>query len=96
MQAHSRTRPAGLLGLTAVIFSLLVTGSAGIASAGEAGEAREPIGDPISGHIEDGTLQFELQTVAEGHGLTAPNWGTYAPVSRTSCSSSTRTGRSGL
>jgi len=38
-----------------------------------------PIDDPIPGHIEDAGLQVELQTVAEGHGLTAPNWGTFAP-----------------
>src|SRR3712207_5049660 len=36
-----------------------------------------PIDDPIPGHIEDGAIQIELQTVTEG--LTAPNWGTFAP-----------------
>ena len=43
------------------------------------GEIRAPIGDPIPGHIDDGALQLELQTITEGDGLTAPNWGTYAP-----------------
>jgi glucose/arabinose dehydrogenase len=38
-----------------------------------------PIDDPIPGHIDDGALQMELQTLAEGRGLTAPNWGTFAP-----------------
>src|SRR3712207_2334137 len=37
----------------------------------------EPIDDPIPGHIRDGAIQLELQTVSEG--LTAPNWGTWAP-----------------
>jgi hypothetical protein len=38
-----------------------------------------PIDDPIPGHIEDGAIQMELETLAEGDGLTAPNWGTFAP-----------------
>jgi glucose/arabinose dehydrogenase len=38
-----------------------------------------PIDDPIPGHIKDGAIQLELQTVTEGNGLTAPNWGTFAP-----------------
>lgn len=40
---------------------------------------QEPIDDPIPGHIDDGRLQMELQTLTEGRGLTAPNWGTFAP-----------------
>jgi len=40
---------------------------------------RRPIDNPIKGHIRDGAIQVELQTVAEGNGLTAPNWGTFAP-----------------
>lgn len=39
----------------------------------------EPIDDPIPGHIDDGKIQVELQTLAEGKGITAPNWGTFAP-----------------
>ncbi|HEV3486397.1 MAG TPA: hypothetical protein VG106_13385, partial [Vicinamibacterales bacterium] len=38
-----------------------------------------PIQDPIPGHIENGRIQLELETLAEGNGLTAPNWGTFAP-----------------
>jgi glucose/arabinose dehydrogenase len=38
-----------------------------------------PIDDPIPGHIEDGNVQMELETLTEGRGLTAPNWGTFAP-----------------
>lgn len=79
MQPHTQLTPRRVLSLTAVIFSLLVVGTAGIAWAEDSPEAREPIGDPIPGHIDDGALQFELQTVTEGVGLTAPNWGTYAP-----------------
>lgn len=37
------------------------------------------IDDPIKGEVRDGPIQAELQTVAEGNGLTAPNWGTFAP-----------------
>lgn len=37
------------------------------------------IDDPIHGHIADGAIQLELETLAEGRGLTAPNWGTFAP-----------------
>jgi glucose/arabinose dehydrogenase len=39
----------------------------------------QPIDDPIPGHIRNGAIQVQLQTVAEGNGLTAPNWGTFAP-----------------
>lgn len=39
----------------------------------------EPIDDPIPGHIERGAIQVQLQTLTEGEGLTAPNWGAFAP-----------------
>ena len=64
--------------------SALVLGAA--ASIGSAGATAvdipphaEPIDDPIKGHIDEGRIQLELQTVAEGRGITAPNWGTFAP-----------------
>lgn len=38
-----------------------------------------PIENPYPGQVEDGALQMEMETLAEGRGLTAPNWGTYAP-----------------
>ena len=37
------------------------------------------VGDPIPGHIENGRVQGELEVLTEGNGLTAPNYGTYAP-----------------
>jgi glucose/arabinose dehydrogenase len=51
------------------------------AVAGHLDDARpgEPIDDPIPGHVENGAIQLELETLAEGDGLTAPNWGTFAP-----------------
>jgi glucose/arabinose dehydrogenase len=64
-----------VLGMTA---ALVLVASSLQAGAREA-VAREPIDDPIPGHIEEGALQMELQTLAEGRGLTAPNWGTFAP-----------------
>lgn len=57
----------------------LVSGALAGASANGTSGTHEPIDDPIPGHIADGAIQLELQTVAEGAGLTAPNWGTYAP-----------------
>jgi len=39
----------------------------------------EPIDDPIPGHVENGAIQLQMQTLTEGNGLTAPNWGTFAP-----------------
>ena len=38
-----------------------------------------PIDNPIPGHVENGAIQLKLQTLTEGSGLTAPNWGTFAP-----------------
>ena len=46
---------------------------------GPGNTALRPIDDPIPGGIRNGQIQLELQTVAEGKGLTAPNWGTSAP-----------------
>lgn len=79
MQPHTHAGPRLILGLTGLAFSLVLAGSAGIATAGPSNNAPEPIDDPIPGHIDDGAIQLELQTIAEGDGLTAPNWGTYAP-----------------
>lgn len=59
--------------------ALAITTSLGGASASEAPNPREAIDDPIPGHIDDGDIQLELQTLTEEDGLTAPNWGTYAP-----------------
>ena len=65
---------------TALALSLLATGGAATAShLDDPPDPSEPIGDPIPGHIEDGRIQMELETLAEGDGLTAPNWGTFAP-----------------
>lgn len=79
MQAHTNIRPGVLLGFTAVAFSLVLSGSAGIAATDVSDSSGAPIDDPIPGQIDDGAIQLELQTVVEGDGLTAPNWGTYAP-----------------
>jgi hypothetical protein len=58
--------------------------SGGSGSNGSGGRASDavtprPIDDPIPGGIRNGAIQAQLQTVAEGNGLTAPNWGTFAP-----------------
>jgi glucose/arabinose dehydrogenase len=55
--------------------SVLASGSGSNGSTG----ARRPIDDPIPGGIRNGAIQAKLQTIAEGDGLTAPNWGTFAP-----------------
>lgn len=65
--------------LSLLILASVLVGSVGSASAGDPPGPATPIGDPIPGHIADGAIQLKLQTVAEGTGLTAPNWGTYAP-----------------
>lgn len=46
---------------------------------GEPPDRNTPIDDPIPGHIERGAIQVQLETLTEGNGLTAPNWGTFAP-----------------
>ncbi|GAB3527115.1 PQQ-dependent sugar dehydrogenase [Arthrobacter monumenti] len=79
MRAHSKVRPGITAGFISVIFSLVVAGSVGTATAGHSPGPGAPIADPIDGHIDDGAIQMELETVTEGKGLTAPNWGTYAP-----------------
>jgi glucose/arabinose dehydrogenase len=61
-----------------------VAGPQGLLARGGSGSdpaatALQPIDDPIPGHIRNGAIQLELQTVAQGDGLTAPNWGTFAP-----------------
>ncbi|WP_049822113.1 PQQ-dependent sugar dehydrogenase [Arthrobacter sp. H41] len=61
------------------LFALTISVSLGGASASDPPNPGEAIGDPIPGHIDDGDIQLELQTLTEGQGLTAPNWGTYAP-----------------
>ena len=58
---------------------MLATGGSATASHIEDPPALPPIDDPIPGHIENGPIQRELETLTEGAGLTAPNWGTYAP-----------------
>ena len=78
-------RPSRRRVSAALVLSLSVTlglsglaGSTG-ASATAALESVAPIDDPIHGHVENGPIQLELETLAEGNGLTAPNWGTFAP-----------------
>lgn len=57
-----------------------------VTSFGAAGAATEravgPIDDPIPGDVENGPVRLELETLVEGNGLTAPNWGTFAPGHR--------------
>ncbi len=66
--------------LVSMVLALSAAGLGTGANALYAGhEPVEPIDDPIPGHIDEGRIQLELETVAEGKGLTAPNWGTYAP-----------------
>lgn len=78
-------RPGLLGGLALLSTAVLVLGVSGPTALAKSSDAppppgkAEPIDDPIHGHVEDGALQMELQTVAEGNGLTAPNWGTFAP-----------------
>ena len=63
--------------LLALTTALVLT--APLAGAQASDPAREPIDDPIPGHVENGAIQLKLQTLTEGDGLTAPNWGTFAP-----------------
>ncbi|HET7398196.1 MAG TPA: PQQ-dependent sugar dehydrogenase [Intrasporangium sp.] len=78
MQPPSRTRRRLAAGLFTILAALGGAASVGTARA-DTPTAREPIDDPIPGHIANGAIQLKLQTVAEGAGLTAPNWGTFAP-----------------
>src|SRR3954452_3150421 len=68
-------------GPVAACFTLMVALAlaASVATARASDPVHEPIDDPIPGHIENGAVQLKLQTLAEGRGLTAPNWGTFAP-----------------
>ena len=63
----------------AVTLTLAVTLSAPLAGARASDPAHEPVDDPIPGHVENGKVQLKLQTLTAGRGLTAPNWGTFAP-----------------
>lgn len=56
-----------------------VQSSGGSGSSSGSAPAQRPIDDPFPGGIRNGAIQVQLQTVAEGKGLTAPNWGTFAP-----------------
>jgi glucose/arabinose dehydrogenase len=58
---------------------LIGTGPLVSAQAVDPPPAVAPIDDPIPGHIADGAIQLQLETLTEGAGLTAPNWGTSAP-----------------
>lgn len=75
-----RRRGGPALFLTLAMF-LVIAGVAGGADASghRSVNRNEPIDDPIPGHIENGAIQLELETLTEGNGLTAPNWGTFAP-----------------
>lgn len=81
MDRRPSLRRGGVALLSTAVLVLAVAGTAAGAKSGGSSRTteREPIGDPIPGHIENGAVQLELQTLAEGRGLTAPNWGTFAP-----------------
>ena len=68
-------------GPAAALFTLTIALalSTPLAGAMASDPAHEPIDDPIPGHVENGAVQLKLQTLTEGNGLTAPNWGTFAP-----------------
>lgn len=72
-----RRRPTAIF---AALAGAVLTASAASAShLDDPPRPSEPLSEPIPGHIEDGEVQLELRTIAEGNGLTAPNWGTHAP-----------------
>jgi len=68
-------------GPAAALFTLTIALalSTPLAGAMASDPAHEPIDDPIPGHVENGAVQLKLQTLTKGNGLTAPNWGTFAP-----------------
>lgn len=69
-------------GAAALCLTLALAGAGGSATASHLDDPPSrgtPIDDPIPGHVDDGRIQMQLQTVTEGQGLTAPNWGTFAP-----------------
>lgn len=70
--------PLGVTGFIALIVGLVSAGTLGLATASEP-RATRPIDNPIPGHIDNGAIQLQLQTLADGEGMTAPNWGTFAP-----------------
>src|SRR5688500_15245191 len=63
----------------ALLMLLIVAPAAFSSHLDEPPDPTVPIDDPIPGHVENGNIQLEMQTLAEGNGLTAPNWGTFAP-----------------
>lgn len=66
--------------LAAIVVGMFIPGTAALTHhLRQPANPLVPIDDPIPGHIEDGAIQLELETLAEGNGLTAPNWGTFAP-----------------
>src|SRR4051812_25255866 len=75
-----RRRLRGALAALGCTVAWIITPWAAAAAHGDdpPGPTR-PIDDPIPGHIERGAIQGQLQTLAEGAGLTAPNYGTSAP-----------------
>src|SRR5215210_7018775 len=58
---------------------LLTAGTAAASHLDDPPSPLVPIDDPIPGHVENSQLQLQLETLADGAGLTAPNWGTWAP-----------------
>ena len=76
---HPRTarRSGAVLGIATA--TVLLTSGVGVNAShlDDPPNPAAPIDDPIPGHVADGAIQLELQTVSEG--LTAPNWGTHAP-----------------
>ncbi|HEX2076010.1 MAG TPA: PQQ-dependent sugar dehydrogenase [Geodermatophilus sp.] len=77
MRAWSARRGGAVVGIAAA--TVLLTSGVGVNAShlDDPPNPATPIDDPIPGHIADGAIQLELQTVSEG--LTAPNWGTFAP-----------------
>lgn len=70
---------APLIGLACALALATGGGSATASHLDDPPSPQEPVDDPIPGHIDDGRIQLELETLTEGRGLTAPNWGTFAP-----------------
>jgi len=61
------------------LLMLLIVTPASASHLDEPPSPNEPIDDPIPGHVENGAIQLKMETLTEGNGLTAPNWGTFAP-----------------
>jgi len=69
-----------LAATTAALLMLLIAAPAAFTNhLDDPPNPNEPIDDPIPGHVENGAIQLQMQTLTEGNGLTAPNWGTFAP-----------------